>query len=162
MRGTGTNGVAIDVQQVPLERVVAAGLFDELDADLRKRYPEFPGALPHGVEVATFPRSGGVVMMAFAGSEAAGCGAFRPFDDTTVEIKRMFVRPAFRGRGIARAVLAALEAEARARGYSHVVLETGVRQPEALALYRSCGYRETPLFGEYIGDPHSVCFRKPL
>jgi putative acetyltransferase len=93
---------------------------------------------------------------------AAGCGALRPLEPGVGEVKRMFVRPAFRGRGVARQVLAALEAAARARGYSMLRLETATRQPEAIGLYRSAGYVEIPCFGADAGNRFSVCFEKRL
>jgi len=101
-------------------------------------------------------------VLARCASRPVGCGAFRPLDPGTVEIKRLFVVPESRGRGVARAILAALEAEARRRGYTRGVLETGVRQPEAIALYRACGYAEMEAFGPYVGSTQSVCFRKAL
>jgi GNAT superfamily N-acetyltransferase len=78
------------------------------------------------------------------------------------EIKRMYVAPEVRGRGVGRQLLVSLEAEARRLGISRLVLETGPRQPEALALYRGAGYVEIPLFGEYIGAEFSVCMAKDL
>jgi GNAT superfamily N-acetyltransferase len=79
-----------------------------------------------------------------------------------VEIKRMYVVPAARGRGLARAMLAHLERTAVAAGADVAVLETGTRQPEAIALYESAGYRPIPGFGHYKGAPLSRCFAKPL
>jgi GNAT superfamily N-acetyltransferase len=74
----------------------------------------------------------------------------------------MFVQPAWRGRGVARQLLAALESEARNLGYVTLRLETALGQPEAIGLYQSAGYVDTPPFGEYIGNPVSVCFEKRL
>jgi GNAT superfamily N-acetyltransferase len=74
----------------------------------------------------------------------------------------MFVEPSYRGRGIARQILVALEEAARATGYRALRLETGRRQPEAIHLYRSAGYREIPLYGEYVGNVRSLCFEKLL
>jgi ribosomal protein S18 acetylase RimI-like enzyme len=74
----------------------------------------------------------------------------------------MFVLPEFRGRGIARHILMALESTAQERGYSTLRLETGTRQPEVIGLYKSAGYGEIPCFGEYAGDLFSVCFEKRL
>ena len=79
-----------------------------------------------------------------------------------VEIKRMFVLPDCRGRGVARAILAALEAEARRRGYARAILETGNRQTEAIALYHACGYDRIEPFRQYVGSEKSVCFGKNL
>jgi GNAT superfamily N-acetyltransferase len=93
---------------------------------------------------------------------AVGCGALRPLEEDVAEVKRMFVEPAYRGRGIARRVLAVLEAQARTFGYRVVRLETGVRQPVALRLYEAAGYRRIDCYGRYATDPLSVCFEKGL
>jgi ribosomal protein S18 acetylase RimI-like enzyme len=74
----------------------------------------------------------------------------------------MYVRPAYRGRGLARLLLGALEAEARAAGIAELRLETGPRHVEALALYRSSGYENIPKYGEYARSPDSICMAKRL
>ncbi len=102
------------------------------------------------------------VVVAYQADEPVGCGAFKEFATDTVEIKRMFVRPTHRQRGVARAVLAELERWASELGYSDAVLETGRRQPEAIALYERSGYARTPNYGQYVGVANSVCFRKDL
>jgi GNAT superfamily N-acetyltransferase len=109
------------------------------------------------------PRAGFVV--AWLNDEAVGCGAWRPLAPTepaVAEIKRMFVEPAVRGRGVSRAILKQLETLARADGYSVVRLETGLRQPPALRLYETSGYRRIEPYGRYRDDPLSVCFEKTL
>jgi ribosomal protein S18 acetylase RimI-like enzyme len=90
------------------------------------------------------------------------CGAWQALEPGVAEIKRIYVRPAFRGRGIARQLIVALEEEALAAGRTVIRLETGIRVPAAISLYRSAGYRQIPAFGEYLGDPFSVCFEKRL
>jgi putative acetyltransferase len=90
------------------------------------------------------------------------CGAWRPLDDGVAEISRMFVRPAYRGKGIARQLVVALEEEALAAGRRILRLETGTYLPAALHLYRSAGYHPIPAYGEYVGNPFSVCFEKRL
>ena len=74
----------------------------------------------------------------------------------------MYVAPEARGHGIGRALLAALEGEARSLGYGSVRLETGRRQPEAISLYRSAGFEPIACYGPYVDDPRSVCFEKQL
>lgn len=91
---------------------------------------------------------------------SAGCGAIQPIDDQTVEVKRMYVRPAHRGNGIARRVLAALEDLAIGSHYPLIRLETGPRQPEAIRLYESAGYRPIPRYGPYVHSPLSLCYEK--
>ncbi|MEU4556399.1 acetyltransferase (GNAT) family protein [Micromonospora violae] len=93
---------------------------------------------------------------------AVACGGLRALDADTGEIKQMYVRPAYRGRGIGRQLLAALEECAFRQGYSVVCLETGSYLPAAIALYTSCGYERIPVYGEYVDNPYSVCFARRL
>lgn len=102
------------------------------------------------------------VVVAYQASEPVGCGAFKPFEADSVEIKRMYVQPTHRQRGVAQAVLAELERWAAGLGYAASVLETGKRQPEAIALYHRCGYAGTPNYGQYVGVENSVCMHKAL
>ena len=89
--------------------------------------------------------------------------AVRRLDEATAELKRMFVDPTVRGQGIGRALVEALESEARLLGVTTVVLETGARLAPAIKLYESMGYTRIPLFGEYLSSPDtSLCFGKPL
>ena len=104
----------------------------------------------------------GAFVLAYAGDEVCGCGALRPIDEPMVELRRMFVRPAWRRQGVARALLQALEAEALRLGYATMRLETGSRQQPAIALYAACGFERIAPFGPYVGDPFSVCFEKAL
>ena len=90
------------------------------------------------------------------------CGAVRLIGTGVAEIKRMYVRPSSRGLGLGRTMLAALEAEAKSLGALQLVLETGERQPEALGLYESAGFRRIEPYGEYVGSPFSVCMAKQL
>lgn len=96
------------------------------------------------------------------GGRAVACGGVQALDDGTGELKRMYVRPACRGRGIARQLLAALEEFAFQQGHSVVCLETGTYLPAAIGLYTSCGYEPIPVYGEYVDNPYSVCFAKRL
>ncbi|MFD1870860.1 GNAT family N-acetyltransferase [Hymenobacter bucti] len=102
------------------------------------------------------------VVVAYQDDEPVGCGAFKPFDADSVEVKRMFVQPAHRGQGVAQAVLAELEQWAGELGYASGVLETGKRQPEAIRLYERSGYARIPNYGQYVGIENSVCMRKAL
>lgn len=83
-------------------------------------------------------------------------------DATSGELKRMFVDPAARGRGVAGSLIARIEADASARGIREIVLETGDLHHAAQALYTRHGFRNVPQFGQYVGEPHSVCFAKSL
>ncbi|GAB3203608.1 GNAT superfamily N-acetyltransferase [Pontibacter aydingkolensis] len=102
------------------------------------------------------------VIMAYVDGKAAGCGAIKQYADGVAEVKRMFVHPDFRGQGIAKSILAGLEAWAKELKYKATILETGTKQPEAIALYRSSGYRQIPNYGQYAGVVNSLCFEKVL
>ncbi|MFJ8582397.1 GNAT family N-acetyltransferase [Micromonospora sp. NPDC093277] len=101
-------------------------------------------------------------LVVVAAGRAVACGGLQTLDADTSELKRMYVRPAYRGRGIARQLLAALEELAYRQGHTTVCLETGTYLPAAIGLYRSCGYQPIPVYGEYVNNPHSVCFAKHL
>ena len=123
-------------------------------AELRARYEggQEPGTPPSAEDVAV------VLVARDTGGEALGCGALRPLEDGVAEIKRMYVVPAARGRGLSTLVLAGLEAAARDRGWTTLRLETGPRQPEAVALYEGAGYRRIAAFGPYRDDADDSLF----
>ncbi len=148
----------ISVAVEPFEAADSRALRGELGADLMARYAGHaePGVKPSAWDVAAF------VVARDAGGGAVGCGALRELGDGAAEIKRMYVRPHARGAGVSRLLLAALEDEARTRGLGVIRLETGVRQPEAMALYASAGYTEIQGFGDYAGHPASRCFERKL
>ena len=93
---------------------------------------------------------------------AVSCGGIQVIDAATAEIKRMYVLPEARGRGLSRVVLTALEEWAVAEGHTTARLETGSYMPVALALYTGTGYRPIPTYGEYVTNPYSRCFEKEL
>ena len=101
-------------------------------------------------------------IVCYQNNVAVGCGAFRAIDAETVEIKRMFVSPECRGKGIASAILLELELWASELNYSQTILETGVNQPEAIALYKKLGYVITENYGQYVGVENSICMKKVL
>ncbi|HXQ82339.1 MAG TPA: GNAT family N-acetyltransferase [Opitutaceae bacterium] len=138
-------------------RPEARALIGELDADISARYP---GSPINGIEVDEFERAGGYFVIAKEGEAVLGCGAFRPAGAYSAEIKRMFVRPGARRRGVARSILRHLEEEIRRRGFRSIVLETGHSQHEAIFLYESEGYFPIPAFLGYVGSPISRCFAK--
>ncbi|MBM3672343.1 MAG: GNAT family N-acetyltransferase [Actinobacteria bacterium] len=104
----------------------------------------------------------GTFIVAWLDDDAVGCGGLRRIDDSTGEIKRMFVAEAARRRGVAQAVLAELETTARAVGYQRLILETGTAQPEAIALYEADGYESIEPYGVYKSSPLSRCYAKNL
>jgi GNAT superfamily N-acetyltransferase len=142
-------------------------LVTELWDDMAIRYaddetaPETKGETDDLRNEEVLPPDGRFVIV-FDGDDPVACGAIRRHDAESAEIKRMWVRPGARGRGLARLVLRELEATAAARGYRALVLETGLRQPEAIALYESHGYTTVPNFGFYKESALSVCYRKEL
>jgi putative acetyltransferase len=135
-------------------------LIRQLDGDLLRRYPDLQAV--HGLHAHDLSDPNFAFVIAWVDGSAVGCGALRHLDSAVGEVKRMFVQREFRSRGIARQILEALETRARDLGYASVWLETGIGQPEAIALYKSAGYREFAGFGEYIGNPFSICFQKRL
>lgn len=102
------------------------------------------------------------VILLYAENEAVACGAIKDFDQNSAEIKRMYTMPELRGKGLAVLVLLALEQWAAEMGYKKCILETGKKQPEAIALYQKCGYSAIPNYGQYAGVENSVCFEKQL
>ncbi len=91
-----------------------------------------------------------------------GCGALRPYTTDSIEVKRMYVPLAHRSKGIASLVVTELEKWAIELGFYHLILETGIRQPEAIRLYTKNGYNSIPNYGQYEGVSSSVCFEKHL
>jgi GNAT superfamily N-acetyltransferase len=137
----------------------ATRLITALQADYIARYGG-PDETP--VDPAEFAPPSGTFVLAYLNGVAVAMGGYRLRSSEDAEIKRMYVDPSMRGQGYARRVLAALEDRARAAGLSRLVLETGERQPEAIALYQSSGYRPIEGFGYYRDMPLSVCFGKSL
>lgn len=92
----------------------------------------------------------------------AACGAFKKFENETVEIKRMYTNPDFRKRGLATAIVKELETWAKELNYTKAVLESSLEQNEALSVYEKSGYERIPNYGQYIGIDKSVCYEKAL
>ena len=133
-------------------------LVNELDAYL---------AVTDGDEHAFYDQFNGIenldhVVVAYKEDNAVGCGAFKKFDDTSVEIKRMYTIPEFRGNGIASEIIRALELWASELSYEHCILETGKRQVEAVKFYKKKNYENIANYGQYIGMANSLCFKKRL
>src|SRR5262249_51652316 len=105
----------------------------------------------------------GAFLVAYRDDLPVGCGAVRVLDAGIAELKRMYVAPELRGQGVGRVLVDALESEARQLGVRRLVLETGVRQTAAIALYRRAGFTDIPPFGEYVASTTtSVCMAKDL
>lgn len=102
------------------------------------------------------------VVVAYEDEKAVSCGAIKEFTPGVMEVKRMYTLPEYRGKGIAGKVLRELEGWAAELGCEKCVLETGKRQPEAIALYEKSGYRVIENYGQYVGVENSVCFEKEV
>ena len=124
----------------------------------------YPAESNHFDGVDTLRRPNVRFLAAWLDGRMVGCGAVKrlPGPPAYGEIKRVYVDPACRGRGIARALMARLEDSLRAAGIALARLETGIHQPEAIGLYRRLGYAERPPFGDYRSDPLSLFMERTL
>lgn len=102
------------------------------------------------------------VVIAYEDKNPVGCGAIKEYSPDTMEVKRMFVRPDQRNKGIASEVLKELEKWASEMSYKKCILETGKKQPEAISLYKKNGFTSIPNYGQYTGVENSVCFEKMI
>lgn len=162
---------ALEIAPEALTSPVATALVAALNGELAAFYPE-PGATHFRLDPTEVAAGSGVFLVAHWSGLPVGCGALRRLREAGIirelgpgvgELKRMYVAPELRGKGIGRALLTRLEAEARALGLTRLVLETGTRQTEALTLYRRAGFTEIPAYGEYSASTGtSVCFEKVL
>ncbi|MFK0255932.1 GNAT family N-acetyltransferase [Streptomyces sp. NPDC090445] len=158
----------IDLRAVPYDHPDAIRLNDQVQLEYRVRYDGEGDAT--FLDPAMFLPPQGLYLVAYDTSGApVATGGWRTQDendegysDGDAELKRMYVVPEARGLGLARRILAELESDARAAGRTRMVLETGNKQPEAIALYRSSGYATTEKFGYYREYPSSHCMAKPL
>ncbi|MDB5278511.1 MAG: family N-acetyltransferase [Ferruginibacter sp.] len=133
-------------------------LVQQLDADLKIRDGDEHAFYAQFNKTATIKYA----LVAYDGDVPAGSGAIRELNPDTMEVKRMFVLPAYRGKGIASAMLQMLETWSVELGYKKCVLETGKNQPEAIALYKKSNYKIIPNYGQYQSMTNSVCFEKEL
>ncbi len=102
------------------------------------------------------------VVIYYTDNVAVGCGAYKEYEPGTAEIKRMFVDPSYRGRGIASVILMHLESWATENGYNNCILETVTEPNEAIGLYLKAGYHIIPNYGQYVNAPKSLCMKKVL
>jgi putative acetyltransferase len=122
----------------------------------------YPAESNHLVDVESLAAANVHFLVAREEGRALGCGAFVLGDAGQAEMKRVFVAPAARGKGVARVLMEGLEREAAQLGVTLMQLETGIKQPEAIALYRKFGYAERGPFGNYQPDPLSLFMEKRL
>ncbi len=139
----------------------AVQLLSEMRTEALRRYSDVldPSA-PPPVNDPLVPRS--AFLIARLGGQPVGCAALRPLDGETGEVRRMYVAPSVRRQGIGRRLLATLEQIASQFGYRTLRLETGARQPGAIALYESCGFHRIPPYGCHVDDPLSICWEKRI
>jgi|SRR5271166_4894988 len=129
--------------------------------EVKKRYDSPPADVGFfDPALVTVPKS--IFLVARDDGKAVGCGALVPMDENVVEIKRMFVATEERGRGVATQILDELERLAREFDYDAMRLETGVRQPESIALYGKAGFYRIPNFSPFEVDSSAVCFEKRI
>ena len=150
----------VEVRAEPLDSPVARRLIAELNAELSRDYP--PAQRFHSLAAEEVADGAGAFLVAWLDGAPAGCGAVRMLAPDVAELKRMYVVPAARGRGLSAAILSTLEDRAAALGATRVVLETGDKALAALGLYESAGYARIPCFGAYAASPTSICFEKSL
>jgi GNAT superfamily N-acetyltransferase len=142
----------VEIRVVAYDHPDAVELIEQVQQEYVVRYGEQDGT---PVDPAQFAAPLGLFLIAYLDGAPVACGGWRA-DGVTAELKRMYVAPVARGRGAARAILAELERTAQDAGHHRIVLETGMKQPEAIALYTSSGYQPVPKFGYYRDAPDAV------
>src|SRR5215475_13911092 len=139
----------VEFRREELSAPIVQRLINALNAELEARYPE-EGANFFRLDPEEVAEGRGAFLVAYLDDKPVGCGAVRMIEPAVAEIKRMYVDPPLRGRRVGRQIVLALEAQAIGLGAKRIVLETGPRQPDAIAMYAHAGFREIPLYGEYI------------
>lgn len=151
----------LSVVEVDPQGADALALLREASIDAKALYPElFATDSPPASNPPLGARS--VYMVAYLDATPVACGAFRLLDESTAEIRRIYVHRDHRRKGLARAVFAHLERAAIRLDYRRLALETGYKQTPAMGLYEALGFRRIAPFGEYLGDPTSVCYERLL
>jgi putative acetyltransferase len=148
----------IVIKRVDSNNLDFRNLVSQLDNDLDGRYGKAQKEYDKYNQIEFLD----TVVMAYFENQAVGCGCFKKYDENTFEIKRMFVNPQFRGRGISKLILSELENWGAHLGYSKSILETGIKQIEAIGLYERFGYQRIDNYNHYIGMENSVCMAKGL
>ena len=153
--------MAVEIRAEPFGSPLTQAMADAQQAELTERHHGSPGsgAMP---SPEYFEPPDGRFLVAFEDGDAIACGGVGRLDADTGELRRMYVLPAHRGRGLGRMILEHLEEAGRALGYTKMRLETGNEAPEALGLYTSAGYEPVPCWGPFADDPKSRCFEKQL
>ena len=153
--------MAVEIRAEPFGTPLTQAMADAQQAELTQRHHGSPGsgAMP---SPEYFQPPDGTFLVAFEDGEPIACGGVGRWDEETGELRRMYVLPAHRGKGLGRAILEQLEDAGRKLGYTKMRLETGNEAPEALGLYQSAGYEPIPCWGPFATDPKSRCYEKQL
>ena len=156
-----------EIRRIPYGTPAASVLLDAMDTEMGALYAGVSDGLsPHmgelvSIALALHPEQMVATVGAFDGDELVGHAALRPFDDA-LEVKRVYVRSDYRGQGISKRLMLELEIIARERGVTSLILQTGNRQSEAIALYEKIGYVPIDRFGAYAPVPFFLCYGKEL
>jgi GNAT superfamily N-acetyltransferase len=156
--------MANDVRLIaePFDTPEVAALCKAQQDELADRYG-FPDPDPDNLDASQFTtENGGCFFVARRGPDAIACGGIRRYDDTTGEIKRMYTVPHARRQGIGAEIVERVESQARGFGYTRMILETGVKQQDAIGLYLKLGYAQIECYGIYAQFELSRCFAKRL
>ena len=129
-----------------------------LDEDLEERY----GLLQKQFDIHNKVDRISDVVIVYKDGLPVACGAYKEYDSTSIELKRIFVKKEYRKQGLARLLVKALEDMAKKKGYRYAMLETGNGQPEAVGLYHKLGYENIQNYGPYAGNSYSICMKKEL
>jgi len=155
---SGPVHAALILRPEPLDSPASVSLVERVQQDYVVRYG---GRDRTPMTPAEFVPPHGQFLVGYLGDVPVACGGVRVHDGVA-ELKRMYLDPGLRRRGVARVLLLALEDAARGLGASRVILESGTKQPEALAFYVAAGYERIPNFGIHAASPTSRCFAKTL
>ncbi|HCY41698.1 MAG TPA: GNAT family N-acetyltransferase [Prolixibacteraceae bacterium] len=149
---------SIEIVRTTSDNQVFRNLVNALDEDLNIRNGDIQRQYDQYNKIDNIKHA----IVVYAEGKPVGCGCFKKFNESAVEIKRMFVFPEMRGRQLAARMLQELEKWAAEEGFTATVLETGRRQVEAHRLYERAGYLRTENYGQYVGMEDSICYRKEL
>ena len=144
---------------IPGDNADVLKLIGELDEELLQRYP---ASSIHTLDLDKITNENGVFLVGYISEVAVGCCSVCEIEPGVGEVKRVFVKPQYRRKGIAERMMESLEEQAAECGFKLLRIEAGDKQPEAIAMYRKLGYYGIPKYGEYINDPNSLCMEKRL
>lgn len=148
----------MEILKTNSENIGFAELIKLLDEDLNGRYGELQKQYNHHNKVDYIND----VIVIYKDVVPVACGAFKKYDENTAEIKRIFVRKENRRQGLARQIIYNLEQLLKTKKYKYAILETGIKQNEAINLYKNMGYEIIENYGPYVGNSNSICMKKIL